>query len=1185
MTHGTSPEFLKVVGAPQANYFMSAAVWDRTMEAPSDKTDLVLFNSSAHFASTFNERAGVELSTEAASYVVSILCLISALAKLQDGYNVEVDIASVLKSLAINTFLGVVRFDGDGERMRSDMINMTFQYKPQTLSDSYAEQNGLRKVIIYEGGDEGITYPMPSAAQRELDVYPCKIGLERRKGDCENCSIGRFRDSSMVHCLPCPNGMYNEKPGSAKCKICQRGINCTGENTGEQKALHGYYAFPPAGKVSVLECSKLYGVRVKERNSPCLEGNACANDSTGVLCRQCQKGYYNTGSQLQSRVSEYRCHECGVAGGGWFFLLALMISFYTLIVFVLLRATLSSSNSLTALYCAISRTLLNALVLLAVGRIEEMDIKTIYRLTARFELTKLWYIVVGVVLKPYDFFVQIECIAQDLDVEIHKALIFSGLITIPFWILFSTIPAAVCLPIEYEVQRQRRWRVMNKQRDQPLGERVSDHEVQGKRGSVATDVEDDDASDSSQKMQSSDMASMRLSSMKVEESYTTIYGRYLTDNVVLAKQFPSLREHFMERWTQIMVIFVFLFYPITLVTLMDGSACEQIDIWRLQRNLDVSCETQDFKTWKYLAVLGLGVYGLGVPLAFVIRLFPVRRELHHRRVQRKCGFLYNGFHASYFFFEALHMLRNGAACLLVHECDPFVRSLLLFIVGTLSYLCHVLVGPLDKRDFGVLERLESLNLFAFTTECGLRSFMLVCDGSLRRQAAMPMSESEANLFMQYAEFFYLAVFLISYSVFFLSVFKAIVNCFLVRHWLLLFECMPQVLTSIAWFVFDRIGLQHRIMRMDKDTLELDVSRLGKQERHFLAGALSETLRCYIEADKELQKSRHSEADGDARSKPMEEWDLTQSNPQAPAYDDGTFYLGYLNTAVKIAVRNIHTSRALRFQNLSDKQNTPAHNPSAYSISRLGRVGTTDSANTLESFLDVAFMKEILTNPTLKASGGFLVEDLHLALMQTWPKILASEPAFFVEVSDVQRSRPRCVGEKLSWDVNSDVQDILQDLRARQGSLKRHDAHEDDEVIGSVDFKEVVATDGGTLGDMLGMQDAAGFASEKHALSKAHSDLMIQVVEMRNEKAKLEKLLKAAGHTIPVRPAHRLEEDSDPHGTALSSPVVSTSLGTSQDDVQHGVSVLESSVLGKSMELRSDGPRNRSRAAGQDGDTT
>eukprot|EP00927_Polykrikos_kofoidii_P080210 TRINITY_DN7708_c0_g1_i8.p1 TRINITY_DN7708_c0_g1~~TRINITY_DN7708_c0_g1_i8.p1 ORF type:complete len:1321 (-),score=226.68 TRINITY_DN7708_c0_g1_i8:56-3595(-) len=1179
MTHGTSPEFLKVVGAPQANYFMSAAVWDRTMEAPSDKTDLVLFNSSAHFASTFNERAGVELSTEAASYVVSILCLISALAKLQDGYNVEVDIASVLKSLAINTFLGVVRFDGDGERMRSDMINMTFQYKPQTLSDSYAEQNGLRKVIIYEGGDEGITYPMPSAAQRELDVYPCKTGLEMMKGYCENCSIGKFRDSSMVHCLPCPNGMFNDLPGSSNCKICPKGIKCTSEH----KALAGYYVLPLGGELFVVKCLAFH--RISEEGSPCLEGNVCADRSTGVLCRQCQKGYYNTGSVLQSKVSEHRCHKCHEGWRSTFFQIIVMVFFYTLLVLVLLWLTLASSDSLTALYCAISRTLLNALVLLAVTRIEEMDIKTIYRLTPRLELTKYWYIVVGVMLKPYDFFVQIECIAQELDVEIHKALIFFGLTNIPFWILFSTIPAAVCLPIEYESHRRRRLKVTNKLRHQQLGAQVSDLDVQEKTDSMATVIEDDDISDSSETAMESMMATASLASMQEGEAYATIYGRLQMHSAILSKQFPSLPRHFMERWMQTMVIFVFLFYPITLVTLMDGSACEQIDIWRLQRNLDVSCETQDFKTWKYLAVLGLGVYGLGVPLAFVIRLFPVRHKLHHLTVQRKCGFLYNGFHASYFFFEALHMLRNGAACLLVHECDPFVRSLLLFIVGTLSYLCHVLVGPLDKRDFGVLERLESLNLFAFTTECGLRSFMLVCDGSLRRQAAMPMSESEANLFMQYAEFFYLAVFLISYSVFFLSVFKAIVNCFLVRHWLLLFECMPQVLTSIAWFVFDRIGLQHRIMRMDKDTLELDVSRLGKQERHFLAGALSETLRCYIEADKELQKSRHSEADGDARSKPMEEWDLTQSNPQAPAYDDGTFYLGYLNTAVKIAVRNIHTSRALRFQNLSDKQNTPAHNPSAYSISRLGRVGTTDSANTLESFLDVAFMKEILTNPTLKASGGFLVEDLHLALMQTWPKILASEPAFFVEVSDVQRSRPRCVGEKLSWDVNSDVQDILQDLRARQGSLKRHDAHEDDEVIGSVDFKEVVATDGGTLGDMLGMQDAAGFASEKHALSKAHSDLMIQVVEMRNEKAKLEKLLKAAGHTIPVRPAHRLEEDSDPHGTALSSPVVSTSLGTSQDDVQHGVSVLESSVLGKSMELRSDGPRNRSRAAGQDGDTT
>lgn len=133
------------------------------------------------------------------------------------------------------------------------------------------------------------------------------------------------------------------------------------------------------------------------------------------------------------------------------------------------------------------------------------------------------------------------------------------------------------------------------------------------------------------------------------------------------------------------------------------------EIYMIQENVEI---------FRYQVFAGsyLLFWALGVPLLCLSLVARHRNELHSLQVRQRYGFLYNGYTMSRWYWETVIFLRKGlghGVILLANFGNPAYVIEGMLLISLIFYIIQVRLRPWDKRNNGVLGRLETLALLAW----------------------------------------------------------------------------------------------------------------------------------------------------------------------------------------------------------------------------------------------------------------------------------------------------------------------------------------------------------------------------------------------------------------------------------------------------------------------------------------
>ncbi|CAJ1447167.1 unnamed protein product [Effrenium voratum] len=204
-------------------------------------------------------------------------------------------------------------------------------------------------IVALSGNPTG--WPLPTWVQKEIDIYPCRPGeavvldTAGNASTCKQCPVGQYRTPRSVECEDCHPGTYGSQPGMSRCNVCPSGAECPGN--AEIFAQPGFYCLPSASQSgSFAECAR----------ELCLGGNQCKENHQGILCRSCEPGYSLPLWGLERDFCS-KCPSDRVALGG----MALTISLYVFYIWLIVKGTLSASQSVKAIHSVILKIGVNYL--------------------------------------------------------------------------------------------------------------------------------------------------------------------------------------------------------------------------------------------------------------------------------------------------------------------------------------------------------------------------------------------------------------------------------------------------------------------------------------------------------------------------------------------------------------------------------------------------------------------------------------------------------------------------------------------------------------------------------------------------------------------------------------------------------------------------------------------------------
>jgi hypothetical protein len=89
-------------------------------------------------------------------------------------------------------------------------------------------------------------------------------------------------------------------------------------------------------------------------------------------------------------------------------------------------------------------------------------------------------------------------------------------------------------------------------------------------------------------------------------------------------------------------------------------SCYNVDgVPRVYSALYIECYTGPHIYWAYgVALPGIIVWGLGIPILAFILLYKQRKRLTKLEVKEKFGFLYNGYQKDFYYWETVIMYRK-----------------------------------------------------------------------------------------------------------------------------------------------------------------------------------------------------------------------------------------------------------------------------------------------------------------------------------------------------------------------------------------------------------------------------------------------------------------------------------------------------------------------------------------------
>uniref|UniRef100_A0A0G4I344 C2H2-type domain-containing protein n=1 Tax=Chromera velia CCMP2878 TaxID=1169474 RepID=A0A0G4I344_9ALVE len=176
------------------------------------------------------------------------------------------------------------------------------------------------------------------------------------------------------------------------------------------------------------------------------------------------------------------------------------------------------------------------------------------------------------------------------------------------------------------------------------------------------------------------------------------------------------------RTVNLWIITVFLFYPMMTRKFLDNLACTSgekgSNIFkhpRLRADLSLYCFGEEHLPFYRVALAGVFIWSLGIPLGWFLVLKRNRLYLHAPMVRSRFGFLFVGYETAFYWWEVWTTLRKVLVELpiVIPGIEMNVIYCLLLIISVLSLSLQAHCEPFDNRAFKVCDKLEYHSLWSF----------------------------------------------------------------------------------------------------------------------------------------------------------------------------------------------------------------------------------------------------------------------------------------------------------------------------------------------------------------------------------------------------------------------------------------------------------------------------------------
>lgn len=855
LTAVSTREAVRSIGAHLANYVLSPLTWE-----PSSSQSCPVFGSARDFADAYRSKFGEEplpASAAAAAGGIALLAAVKTASSLE-----QAAVREALLAQEQQTCYGRLAFSLDG--LRQNPTTLVQQVQPLD-EDQPKMDRWTSSQIVTVGQEQPVTgWPLPTWAQKEIDVYPCNPGqavvldIGGNATTCAECPAGRFRTPRSVECEDCQPGTYGMQPGMSQCDVCPSGAACPGNS--EVVAKPGFYQLPAASlEGAFVPC---YPPQL------CIGKNQCAEAHHGILCQSCELGF----SKPLWGLKRDKCSKCPsqrVTIGS----IVLTISVYVLYIWLIVKGTKSASQSMRALPSVILKIGVNYMQFAGTA-FEATNFKGMVSAVCG-EASASWIFPVVALPErlqyPLTTLMSLDCILpEESDVRPYQVEILVGLFLMPAAFFIMTIFAFIrkdCIGQRLMpwLRRQRaRYKARRQLREAELGViQEAAQEEEGGEPSCRISVPLSPSSGASPTRRDARTPTSPTSpnSLRGEDYPLTPMSAYGTaspaspwrhcrteDSVVDRPRDAATKilvNSVAMRFINSVIVMSFILHPVVVRILVVGFECEELDVLRHRHDLGVECKSTTHMQWLCLSTVGLVVYGIGVPVALFIALFRVRKRLFHAEVRKRFGFLYNGFELRYYYFESVYMFRKVMILLFFTAPTMYVRMVLMLFTSFGFILLHVYSGPFDNRSYLCLDRLEALNLLALTVTVSAR---LIFD--IRQELSGEFFEDFVNHWTM--DIVLVAGPLLAHAAFIWFALWSLFRNTVLKHLLLKADIWPEKMSRLQKCLLGlEIHKQKAAFDEDERGLWIDTSSLSKQERHYMFVAMCDTLHRYMNSSKRV----------------------------------------------------------------------------------------------------------------------------------------------------------------------------------------------------------------------------------------------------------------------------------------------------------------------------------------------
>lgn len=216
----------------------------------------------------------------------------------------------------------------------------------------------------------------------------------------------------------------------------------------------------------------------------------------------------------------------------------------------------------------------------------------------------------------------------------------------------------------------------------------------------------------------------------------------------------DIRISFVRNWLDFTavatVVMLFLLYPTILLVCADMLNCESID-YGSQGTVDVlvtdrsiDCSSSEYMRYRNLALITLGVYGLGIPalcIGLVLLVGVVKNDLE--RAKYLFYFTTGGFKKHLWFFEVVSLLRKAVLVVLTQSVQAeLLRGNLCMWCATAFCVINVMFNPWQNPG---LQLLENASLACLTVTFNLMQILVRYDRTSAEANAISVTIFVVNM--------------------------------------------------------------------------------------------------------------------------------------------------------------------------------------------------------------------------------------------------------------------------------------------------------------------------------------------------------------------------------------------------------------------------------------------------------